>query len=341
MIIMPPPAVWSQIQEIRRKFDKSFNRWMPHINLLYPFFPSDQFPDLVSQLRNATSQMEPFSITFSEFRFFKHNKSCTLWLNPVPENPVKQLQQLLEQTFPICNDLSQRSEEGVGFTPHCSVGQFPTSAIVKNQSAFQSQWKPIQFTVNEVYVIARENFDSPFRIHYRVPLGKSQSLSPECLLNVVPPYDSAAVNKSLGIHRFDSQQKIWRKLDESLDNLSSRSVHLNIPKLRIVSWNILFDIHDTDTLFPNERVPLISNVLKKSCADVIVLQEVTTTLLTKLTDELSKWANDYYVVDLEGSALQPYGVFVMTKFHPVVCSEHTYSSGRNQKNLFLLRISRI
>lgn len=40
---------------------------------------------------------------------------------------------------------------------------------------FQSKWKPISFTVGEVYVIHRTDFDSPFEIHYRVPFGGAQA----------------------------------------------------------------------------------------------------------------------------------------------------------------------
>ncbi|KAG2425320.1 hypothetical protein HXX76_013736 [Chlamydomonas incerta] len=37
--VVPPAAVWRRIQALRCFADKSFVRWPPHINLLYPFHP--------------------------------------------------------------------------------------------------------------------------------------------------------------------------------------------------------------------------------------------------------------------------------------------------------------
>lgn len=33
LIIQPPESALQQIQEIRKKYDKAYERWMPHINL--------------------------------------------------------------------------------------------------------------------------------------------------------------------------------------------------------------------------------------------------------------------------------------------------------------------
>ena len=42
--IVPPEALWPPIQRARRALrDKGLYRWPPHINLLYPFLPTDDF----------------------------------------------------------------------------------------------------------------------------------------------------------------------------------------------------------------------------------------------------------------------------------------------------------
>ena len=33
VVVSPPSALWGPIQEIRKKHDKAYHRWMPHINL--------------------------------------------------------------------------------------------------------------------------------------------------------------------------------------------------------------------------------------------------------------------------------------------------------------------
>ncbi len=85
LIVMPPPEKWSAIQHIRRLHDKSFFRWMPHINVLYPFVPdhSDGFVGAASAAREALARLQPFKVRLDKFRHFVHGKhSCTLWLDP-------------------------------------------------------------------------------------------------------------------------------------------------------------------------------------------------------------------------------------------------------------------
>jgi len=38
---IPPPECWEPIQAIRRVHDRQIGRWMPHVNLLYPFVTPD------------------------------------------------------------------------------------------------------------------------------------------------------------------------------------------------------------------------------------------------------------------------------------------------------------
>ena len=37
LCIIPPGNSCEQIQKIRKKHDAAFERWMPHINLAFPF----------------------------------------------------------------------------------------------------------------------------------------------------------------------------------------------------------------------------------------------------------------------------------------------------------------
>ena len=43
VVAMPSDDICEPIQAIRREHDRQIHRWMPHINLLYPFYPRDQF----------------------------------------------------------------------------------------------------------------------------------------------------------------------------------------------------------------------------------------------------------------------------------------------------------
>ena len=71
------------------KYDRAYSRWMPHINLIYPFIEDSSdgrsFSQAAAAVEQALSGLEPFHVRFGvdSFRCFKHGKkSCTLWLKP-------------------------------------------------------------------------------------------------------------------------------------------------------------------------------------------------------------------------------------------------------------------
>jgi len=82
IIIMPPEAVWEPIQEIRKLYDKSYKRWMPHVNMVYPFVSGENFVDVVDQVKSAVTTLSPFKVTLGKFGYFTHKSDTTMWLNP-------------------------------------------------------------------------------------------------------------------------------------------------------------------------------------------------------------------------------------------------------------------
>jgi 2'-5' RNA ligase len=167
---VPPEEVWGPIQAIRRRHDRQVGRWMPHINLLYPFRPRSDFAASAERLAEACSHVEPFTITLADFRLFRHGSGrCTLWLAPEPAEGLQRLQAALQAAFPDCDDLSRFS---AGFTPHLSVGQCPSSREGERlREQLQAGWRPITFTLAEVALLARGE-TSPFVVEQRVPLAR-------------------------------------------------------------------------------------------------------------------------------------------------------------------------
>jgi len=171
--IIPPQEVWTKIQAIRQRHDKSFRRWMPHINLLYPFLPEKDFPNAASKLRSALGDFPQFKVVFNEFGFFEHGKrSCTLFLEPVlpqDKNILTRLQRELEGEFPNCKDLSERGNGT--FHGHLTLGQFQgRAALDRKKAEFNRTWQPIEFTVDKIHLIARSGIN-PFKIIESVDLS--------------------------------------------------------------------------------------------------------------------------------------------------------------------------
>ena len=70
LAIIPPEGVREPIQAIRRQYDRRVRRWMPHINLLYPFRPVTDFGALTTSFAETCRAFEPFEITLRSLRHF-------------------------------------------------------------------------------------------------------------------------------------------------------------------------------------------------------------------------------------------------------------------------------
>jgi hypothetical protein len=60
--LIPPRRVWEAIQDVRVWHDKSFTRWPPHVNLLYPFCEAERFEEAIEVCRKALSSTKSFQV---------------------------------------------------------------------------------------------------------------------------------------------------------------------------------------------------------------------------------------------------------------------------------------
>lgn len=196
LALLPPISITPPIEAVRGVHDKNYRRWPPHINLIYPFLASpletsDSNTPRLSQairarLEKATSGIHAFHVSLSADPpgTFTHSKtSKTLWLGPVPDQKVKQLQAALQAEFAEC-DSDERA-----FTPHLSVGQARTDKVAEQLSKeitnsiagfCQTQDgtpKALEWFVKKVYVIERKGFHGRFTVVGSVDLAREQHVS--------------------------------------------------------------------------------------------------------------------------------------------------------------------
>ena len=172
VVLIPPESIWEPIQAIRRRHDRHVRRWMPHVTLMYPFRPREQFDAIEEPMREACRLIEPFAVTLAEFHHFHHGRArYTLWLAPEPKDAVVRLQAALETAVPDCNDVSTRQD---GFTPHLSVGQVQGHDPMKElKSKLHGSWQPLTFIADKVSLIWRtQPPDDIFRIDRTINLGQ-------------------------------------------------------------------------------------------------------------------------------------------------------------------------
>lgn len=180
VVLIPPEELWGPIETLRSKHDRTYERWMPHVTLLYPFVPEEHFDEAEALITEALRELEPFQVTLSGFSHFEHRGSVTAWLHPEdhPHGALKELQAALQAALPQCDEQGQKSENG--FTPHLSVGQLPRSSpaeIRRTLSAWEQNWKPLTFEAREVCLISRRG-DVPFEVRRRVQLGGGKRRGP-------------------------------------------------------------------------------------------------------------------------------------------------------------------
>ncbi len=168
--VVPPEDVWGPIQAIRSVHDRAYARWMPHVNLLYPFLG----PDAPAEgLERAAASVEPFDAVLGAFRTFDRKRGeSTLWLAPESLDRFVALHSALEAAHPECFEGSRHPG---GFHPHLSVGQAGSPAERDRLLAeFSREWRPVRFRVDSIAWLVRGD-DTPFSIGRRVTLGGGQA----------------------------------------------------------------------------------------------------------------------------------------------------------------------
>jgi len=171
VVVIPPEDTWAPIQAIREKHDRAFQRWMPHITLLYPFHPPPDFELAAARLTRACESIASFEVTLASFDVFRHSQqSYTLWLAPKPKEALIELQTVLWRAFPDCDDVRRFAG---GFAPHLSVGQVRGREQMQQLvAALSRDWEIITFEVSVVSLIWRD--DPPhdvFRVVQTFALG--------------------------------------------------------------------------------------------------------------------------------------------------------------------------
>jgi 2'-5' RNA ligase len=154
LCLIPPEDVWEQIQSIRSVHDKAYPRWMPHINLVYPFAPEADFTRIKDQLDGVLNQMSSFEFEFdqSSIQYFKQKgNECTFHLRPKINKDVVALQQTIQKCLPG-HYFSSRP-----FEAHLTLGQATTARISDILIEIKAKWKTIRFTIDRVCLISREN----------------------------------------------------------------------------------------------------------------------------------------------------------------------------------------
>lgn len=169
--IIPPRDIWEAIQPIRNKYTANA-RCGPHITFIDPFVLSHQYSEAKSILEDAFAHLAPFEVKLDKLNFFKHKTSSTLFVEPsAPSGAFDELIRLAAEAFPQCRDQLDKGAGGK-WVPHLSLGNFKNHAeLLKVKAELEANWKPLSFTLKEVYLLNRPGPD-PFEVVQVAHLGR-------------------------------------------------------------------------------------------------------------------------------------------------------------------------
>ncbi|WP_433172777.1 poly(A) polymerase [Actinoallomurus sp. CA-150999] len=162
VVWIPPEDVRPAIQEIRRDHDPRFDRWPPHVTLMFGFVPESEFDRAAPQLSAAAAATAPFTARLEGVRAFQHRDDATVWLDPAAggADPWTDLREALERAFP--------RHRGEGYIPHLTLGR--TRDAERLIARCTGRLDGVSAHVGELVLLSRRG-DEPMRPRATIALG--------------------------------------------------------------------------------------------------------------------------------------------------------------------------
>eukprot|EP00048_Salpingoeca_helianthica_P015920 m.229409 g.229409 ORF g.229409 m.229409 type:complete len:222 (+) comp17737_c0_seq1:1313-1978(+) len=159
-------AAATGINIVRREHDKAFDRWMPHINFIFPFIPEDRFADVAARLGPALAQIPAFTLVLDTIGRFEQRGACTVHIKPADESQLQAIFTAIRTALP---EIPVR--HGEEFHPHLTIGQWPKHAVPASADLLARMGAPFRVRVDHISIITRPR-DGPFVTHTDLPLGQ-------------------------------------------------------------------------------------------------------------------------------------------------------------------------
>lgn len=124
LVFVLPRNQRTDINSLRSLHDKAFQKWDPHISVLYPFVDPSVLDSAIATLRQTLNaeQFENLRITTDQVGVFRHRRNATVFLKPdlESEDGISQLRKVFVKALG-CRD-KDGTHDGI-FRPHLTVGQ--------------------------------------------------------------------------------------------------------------------------------------------------------------------------------------------------------------------------
>ncbi|KAF9731735.1 hypothetical protein PMIN07_007229 [Paraphaeosphaeria minitans] len=298
LCIIPPRHWCEEIDKLRSLYDKAFERWPPHVNLIYPFVSPERLPEakeiIESHLQDNLDRAGSRSVALGGAGSFNHRKDITIFLGTKDTNEESVLGSILSTTLQAL---------GMKVSPsvfHLTVGQAQDNSVSARQFLLDkvNRIPAFDFDIGSLAILVREkstgrgaDTTSQMRLWGIINLPGSTQTAPtpitefwhmasdsikelssgKDVVDETPTSDSRGVQGGT-TYVFNKEAKTWTPSTSPADFQKPES-------LSVSTYNVLIDseyppAHDRDPL-------LVDIILEESAvADVLVLQEVSDEFLS-------------------------------------------------------------
>ncbi|KAK4217804.1 hypothetical protein QBC37DRAFT_413975 [Rhypophila decipiens] len=299
LCIIPPSQSWPSIDRLRSLYDKAYEKWPPHVNLVYPFVRPEMLPTAADRIQAALSQQEwDVPVQLDSADAFLRKNDNTIFRHDGDVSRASTLGKLRNEMLRSIGHAA-----GANFRMHMTIAQSEdaNSAAHGSLVAKVGLLPTIGWKVDELHILVRERLQQvDGRPTSQMKLWGTVSLSDGSLSRLAEPKPFYGVSKPPNTSVDEETETETGERDQLRTNKGyyyneefdswepyttsqiDEPQEQQMPEtLTVSSYNVLADF---DWPPSEARHPLlIKNILSKDAtADVLVLQEVTDVFLSAL-----------------------------------------------------------
>jgi len=154
------------INGTRSEHDNAYQRWMPHINFMFPFVEEIHLETMKQKLEKAFGNQKSFKLDLSNLDCFQQKKRTTFHLKPSSQTELNKLYTIIRKTLP---EVYVKHPQ---FKAHLTLGQCPKKDYPELKKTLELAManENLVFNIDGIYIIQRSKEDKtvPFKIVHKI-----------------------------------------------------------------------------------------------------------------------------------------------------------------------------
>ena len=297
LCLVPPQHLWPSIDRLRMLYDKAYEKWPPHVNLVYPFVVPES---LSSAMQSILSNVKDWNqergdsklhVRLDEAGVFNHRHGNTIFISDGDSTRASDLSELRRRILEV---LGQSTGH---YQMHMTIGQSEdkNSAPHKFLLNKASLLPAVEWDVDVLHILVRErmqidgNATSQMKVwgtidlrnlaitQMKEPVAFREGGDSSQVLDAEAETAAESGSPSRLPYIFSPLEQRW-----TVYSAQPQKEEVSSPQsLKIASYNVLAEFEHPPL---HDRYPLIvQNLLEHpATADVLVLEEVTDDFLSYL-----------------------------------------------------------